>query len=84
MKSQETESENKMAKKKIKSADNVQSVRPIDAVPQAKLRHTLRIEKADTGGYSLRHETSGNGDYKEKLHVAPDKKKLKEIIDRLV
>ncbi len=68
----------------MKSADNTSAIRPIDAVPQAKLRHTIRIEKADSGGYSIRHEMSGNGDYKEKLHVVPDKKGVQNIINKIV
>lgn len=84
MKSLVTESENIMAKKKMKSADTTPAPRPIDAVNTSPMRHTIRIEKAEKGGYSVRHEISGGSGYSEKLHVAPDKKGLKDIINKIV
>lgn len=59
-------------------------LRAIDAVNTSPLRHTIRIEKAEKGGYSVKHETSHGGNYHEKLHVATDKKGLKDIINKIV
>lgn len=79
-----TESENNSMKKKSKSTNIEQPVRPIDATNTMPNRHTIRIEKAEKGGYSVRHEISGNQGYSEKLHVSPDKKGLKNIINKIV
>lgn len=77
------ESENKM-KKKIKSADNTIGPRAIDMVPKVSMNHTLRIKKAEGGGYSMTHEMSGRDGYSEKVHIAKDKKELTDKIGKIL
>lgn len=71
-----------MTKKSNKSTVPAAVMRPIDMVPKQPLRHTLRIEEADNGGYTVRHEISKNGSYNEKLHIAADKAALHKIIGK--
>lgn len=60
-----------------------QAVRPIDAIPPTPQRSTLRIQKAEGGGYAITHEKSHAGSYSEKVHVAQNTAQLKKLICKI-
>jgi len=71
-----------MARKK-KSETSAPS-RAIDMIPKVSTNHTLRIKKAEGGGYSMTHEMSGRDGYAEKTHIAKDKKELTDKIGKIL
>lgn len=78
------ESENKMARKKKSEGASPAPARAIDMIPKVSINHTLRIKKAEGGGYSMTHEMSGRDGYAEKVHIAKDKKELTDKIGKIL
>lgn len=71
-----------MAKKK--KSEPASPARVIDMIPKVTTNHTLRIKKAEGGGYSMTHEISSHHGYTEKTHIAKDKKELTEKIGKIL